>query len=109
MIDREIEDKLRELGLTCVYQGYFCLLHAVRLAEEDPQRLTLPTKWLYPDVAHRCGITVNQADSALRAAIRRCCRSEPMAVTRMCGGEEAPSVVQFIEGLVRAIQAGRER
>ena len=109
MIDRHIEDKLRELGLTCVYEGYFCLLHAVRLAEEDPQRLTLPTKWLYPDVAHQCGIAVNQTDSALRAAIRRCCRSNPAAVARMCGVKETPSVVQFIEGLARAVQAGRQR
>lgn len=108
MIDRRIEDKLRSLGLTGVYQGYFCLIHAVLLVEEDPQKLTLATKWLYPDVAQRCGIALSQVDSALRSAIRRCCRCDSQAVAAMCGTDE-PTVVQFISGLVRSLQDRNDR
>jgi len=109
MIDRKIEDRLRALGLTGVYEGYFCLVHAVQLSEEDPSRLTLPTKWLYPDIAQQCGISVSQVDSALRCAIRKCCRSSAADVARMCAADGEPTVVQFIEGLIASLQEGRER
>lgn len=107
MIDRRIEDKLRALGLTGVYQGYFCLIYAVQLAEEDSQRLTLPTKWLYPDIARMCGIALSQVDSALRSAIRRCCTTCSGEVARMCG-TETPTVAGFIAGLMADLQ-GSER
>ena len=107
MIDRRIEDKLRTLGLTGVYQGYFCLIHAVQLAEEDPQRLTLPTKWLYPDVAQLCSMSTGQVDSALRSAIRRCCTACGSEVTRMCG-TDTPTVAGFISSLLIDLQ-GSER
>lgn len=107
MIDRRIEDRLRSLGLTGVYQGYFCLIYAVQLTEEDPQRLTLPTKWLYPDVAQLCGISVSRVDSALRSAIRRCCTACGSEVARMCG-TDTPSVTGFISGLLDDLQ-GSER
>ena len=109
MIDQRIEDKLRALGLTAVYEGYFCLIHAVQLAEEDPTRLNLPTKLLYPDVARLCGISAGQVDGTLRCAIRRCCRSNADAVALMCGTQEEPTVVQFIGGLVSLFQEGSER
>ena len=109
MIDRRIEDRLRALGLTCVYEGYFCLVHAIRLAEENPQRLTLPSKWLYPDVARHCGMAVNQVDSALRAAIRRCCRTAPEEVAVLCGGNDNPTVVGFIAGLAHTLHDGSDR
>ena len=107
MIDRRTEDKLRSLGLTGVYQGYFCLVHAVRLAEEDPQRLTLPTKWLYPDLAQLCGMSVSQVDSALRSAVRRCCAACGGEVLRICG-TDSPTVAAFIGGLLDDLQ-GSER
>ena len=107
MIDRRIEDKLRSLGLTGVYEGYFCLIHAIRLAEEDPQQLAMPTKWLYPDVAQRCGIAPSQVDSVLRSAIRRCCTACGSEVARMCG-TDTPTVACFIRGLLDDLQ-GSER
>lgn len=104
MIDGRIEDRLRALGLNGTYQGYDCLIHAVLLAEKIPQRLTLLSKWLYPDVAARCGLSPSQVDSALRAAIRRCCICCPEEVAALCAGEKEPSVAQFIEGLTASLQ-----
>ena len=104
MIDLRIENKLRALGLSGVYQGYFCLIHAVLLVKEDPQRLTLLSKWLYPDVARCCGFPVGKVDSALRAAINRCCRSNGAEVARMCDGVHSPTISQFIMGLLRQIE-----
>lgn len=107
MNHRSIEDKLRTLGLTCVYEGYFCLIHAVQLAEENPQWLTLPTKWLYPEVAQRCDLPLCRVDSALRSAIRRCCTACGGEVARMCG-TDTPTVAGFIGGLLVDLQ-GSER
>jgi len=42
---------LRRLGVTPNYSGFFQTAYAVKLASENPIRLQLVTKWLYPDVA----------------------------------------------------------
>ena len=42
---------LCRLGITANYSGFFYTAYAVMLAAEDPKRLQLVTKWLYPDVA----------------------------------------------------------
>ena len=107
MTGRSIEDRLRSLGLTCVYEGYFCLLHAVQLSAEDPQCLALPTKWLYPEVACRCGLPLSRVDSALRSAIHRCSTACSGEVICLCG-TDTPTVTGFIGSLLDDLQ-GSER
>ena len=47
----QIHDLLYSLGITAKYVGYFHTSHAVYLVMQQPDRLLLVTKWLYPDVA----------------------------------------------------------
>lgn len=47
----EIYDLLYRLGATANHTGFFHTACAVRLAMEQPERLLLVTKWLYPEVA----------------------------------------------------------
>lgn len=47
----EIYDLLYCLGATANYTGFFHMAHAVCLCVEQPDRLLLVTKWLYPEVA----------------------------------------------------------
>lgn len=47
----EIYDLLYQLGATANYTGFFYASYAVQLCVEDPERLSLVTKWVYPDVA----------------------------------------------------------
>ena len=47
----EIHDLLFRLGASANYSGFFYTTYAVLLAIEQPKRLTLVTKWLYPGVA----------------------------------------------------------
>lgn len=103
MIDQRVERVLRSLGLSGVYQGYSCLTYAVLLIREDPRRLELVTKRLYPDLARLCGVSVGSVDSAIRTAIGVCCRRCGPKVARMCGVQRRPTVAQFIDGLVRAV------
>ena len=47
----EIYDLLYRLGVTANYTGFFHMSYAVMLCAEQPGRLLLVTKWLYPEVA----------------------------------------------------------
>ena len=44
---------LYRLGVTANYTGFFQTAFAVRLCMEQPERLLLVTKWVYPDVARQ--------------------------------------------------------
>ena len=46
-----IYDLLYRLGATANYTGFFHTAYAVSLCAEQPDRLLLVTKWLYPEVA----------------------------------------------------------
>lgn len=47
----EIYDLLYSLGVTANYTGFFHTACAVALCVEQPDRLLVVTKWLYPEVA----------------------------------------------------------
>lgn len=47
----EVYDLLYRLGVTANYTGFFHTAYAVSLCVEQPDRLLLVTKWLYPEVA----------------------------------------------------------
>lgn len=46
-----VHDLLYRLGVTENYIGFFHTSYAVLLCIEHPERLSLVTKWLYPEVA----------------------------------------------------------
>ena len=50
---RSIQDLLHRLGVTANYTGFFQTALAVHLCVEQPERLLLVTKWVYPDVARQ--------------------------------------------------------
>lgn len=47
----DIYDLLYRLGVTANYTGFFHTAYAVSLCTEQPDKLLLVTKWLYPEVA----------------------------------------------------------
>lgn len=64
----EIYDLLNRLGLTANYAGFFHLACAVYLCVECPEKLTLVTKRLYPDVARRYRTSSESVERNLRTA-----------------------------------------
>ena len=48
-----IYDLLYQLGVTANYTGFFHTAYAISLCVEQPDRLLLVTKWLYPEVARQ--------------------------------------------------------
>lgn len=57
---------LYQLGATANYTGFFYTAHAVQLCVEQPQRLTLVTKWVYPDVAKQYGTNWKSVERNIR-------------------------------------------
>lgn len=62
----EIFDLLYRLGATANYTGFFHTAYAVRLCAEEPQRLLLVTKWVYPDVARQYQTTWKAVERNIR-------------------------------------------
>ena len=64
-----IYELLYRLGATANYTGFFYAAYAVELALGDPQRLSLATKWLYPDVAKYYHTTWKAVERNIRTLI----------------------------------------
>lgn len=64
----EIYDLLHQLGVTANYTGFFHTAYAVSLCAEQPNRLLLVTKWLYPDVAKKYGTNWKAVERNIRTA-----------------------------------------
>lgn len=98
MIHRELEDRLRRMGLNACYRGYAILIHGALLIRKDPDYLTMPSKLLYPKLGAMFSLTTSGVDQAIRTAIRVCLRTNAPEVERVCG-VAVPTVQQFLSGL----------
>ena len=62
----DIYDLLYRLGATANYTGFFHMAYAVCLCVEQPDRLLLVTKWLYPEVAKQYGTNWKAVERNIR-------------------------------------------
>lgn len=79
----EVYDLLYRLGLTANYTGFFYTAYAVLLAAEQPDRLLLVTKWLYPSVAKHYHTTWAAVERGIRYAIKVIWDANPQALQEM--------------------------
>ena len=61
-----IYDLLYQLGVTANYTGFFHTAYAISLCAEQPDRLLLVTKWLYPEVARQYGTNWKAVERNIR-------------------------------------------
>ena len=61
-----IYELLYRLGVTANYTGFFHTACAVSLCMEQPERLVLVTKWLYPAVAEQYGTNWKAVERNIR-------------------------------------------
>ena len=64
----EIYDLLYQLGLTASTTGFFHTAYAVYLARQQPERLLLVSRWLYPAVARHYATTWMRVERSIRTA-----------------------------------------
>ena len=62
----EIHVLLLRLGVTRTYKGFSQTACAVELCREEPERLELVTKWVYPEVAKRYGTNWKAVERNIR-------------------------------------------
>lgn len=97
-----IYDILYRLGITANYRGFFHTVCAVDLAAEQPERLMLVTKWLYPEVARRYGTSWQAVERNIRSAADIAWRTDRALLEQMARTElpRRPSASRFLAILV---------
>lgn len=94
----QIHDLLFHLGINSNYTGFFHTAYAVRLAMEAPQKLTLVTKWLYPEVAQYYHTSWKAVERNIRAVISIIWDTNPERLAEIAGHPllKKPGPAQFI-------------
>ncbi len=98
-----IANLLYWLGITEKYIGFDYLSYAILLVLNQPERLCMATKWLYPDVAKHYRTSWQTVEYGMRYAINLVWtmrRAQLQQITQYdlpC----RPCIVQFLEIIVR--------
>ena len=94
----EIYDALCRLGITADYTGFFHASYAIHLAIEQPERLLMVTKWLYPDVARHYNTTWQAVERNIRTAAGIAWKQNPALLEKMAHGTltRRPTASRFI-------------
>lgn len=104
-MNRAIYDQLYRLGLTANYSGFFHTAYAVRLVIDNPQRLLLVTKWLYPEVAKHYLTTQQAVERNIRTVLNIVWRNNPQKIAELAQHPmyAKPTVSQFISILALSL------
>lgn len=105
---QHIQQLLRRLGVTENYMGFPYTAYAVRLSIDDPDRLQLITKRLYPDVARRYGVTWQAVERDIRTVASVAWASNPALLSELAGHELAgkPNNASFLSILAGSCAQG---
>ena len=101
-----IYELLYRLGITANYTGFFHTSCAVYLALQQPERLMLVTKWLYPEVARCYGTSWTAVERNIRAAAGMAWQNDRAYLERLAGRDlpRRPSASRFLAILVASLQ-----
>ena len=93
------------LGVNVSCNGFYHTAYAVWLAKQEPERLRLVTKWLYPDVAKSCNTTWNAVEANIRRAIVQIWRNNPAAIQKLDadGAVRRPTPTEFLAMIVARV------
>ena len=102
----EIYDLLYELGLKATRTHFFHISFAVYLAVQDPGRLLLVTKWLYPDVAKHYATNWKAVERNIRTAVTLVWAQNQEGLSQLAGYklERKPTATQFLTILANVLQ-----
>ena len=100
-----INDLLYRLGVTANYTGFFYTAYVVQLCMEDPERLTLVTKWVYPDVAKQYGTNWKAVERDIRTVANIIWEQGQSKLEQLAGRklEEKPCNAQLLAILTYAM------
>lgn len=89
-------------GITADRTAFFYTSYAVYLSVQQPERLLLTTKWLYPDVAKHYAVTWNCVERGIRRAIESAWKTSPELLEELARHplEKKPTPAKFLAILV---------
>ena len=101
----EIYDLLYRLGLTANSVMFFYTSYAVWLCVQQPERLLLVTKWLYPEVAKHYGTTPAAVERSIRRAANTVFTHSSAQLTERIGYTPTlrPRTAQFLALLAACV------
>lgn len=101
----QIYDVLYQLGITANYIGFFHTAYAVWLCAQNPERLQLVTKWLYPDVAERYKTNWKAVERNIRSIIALVWDDNLEQLNELAGYRliRRPRPAQFLSILVKGV------
>lgn len=97
---------LWKLGISSQYLGYHCIERSIYLALEDPERLTMLTTWLYPDVAKIFHKSPKCIERNIRTVVNVCWEHSDRNFLNELAGyplTQRPTNGQFISMIVQYI------
>ena len=102
-----VYDLLYRLGATANRAGFFHTSAAVLLAMEQPSRLLLVTKWLYPDVAAQYNTNWKAVERSIRGIITLIWNTNPDLLKSLARFPltAKPKPAQFLSILTAALSA----
>ena len=105
----EIYDLLYHLGVTANYTGFFQIAFAVQLCMEQPERLLLVTKWVYPDVARHYKTNWKAVERNIRTVNGIVWEQNRLYLEELAGREllHKPSNAQLLAILVYSLLSQR--
>lgn len=101
------EQLLRGMGVTRKLVGFRYVVFMVEQVMDDPDRIQLITKRLYPDTGRQFGVTAMSVERAVRTLIRTCWeRSDHSFLEHIAGAsiDHIPSNSEFIDMLAGYLQ-----
>jgi len=86
MLDQQVTDIIKRMGITANLKGYYYLREAILLAIENDELLRSVTTKLYPLVAEKHHATISRVDRGIRTGIGvACSRGNTPFINRLFG------------------------
>lgn len=94
----EIYSLFYQLGIYANYTGFFYASYAVYLATQQPERLLLVTKWLYPAVAEQYKTTWKCVERNIRFTASIAWERNPVLLKKLAMRplNRRPTAAQFV-------------
>ena len=95
-VSARVCDILCRLGVRAETTGFYFAAYAVDLVCVQPQRVTLVTKWLYPDVARAYKTSVFAVERGIRLAVSRAWKGQAEQFEELFPDGDRPTSSRFI-------------
>ena len=82
----EISSLLIRLGAVSNHVGLVQTSYGVYLAIQNPDKLMLVTKWLYPEIAKNFGCTTYAVERNIRTVVNKIWETNPQCLCDLAGG-----------------------